>query len=68
MRPAMQFDREEAKRLARDGDRRTRHAIGLHADTRSEILYCLVDDPDAEIRQSREDVPFSENGLRHLEN
>lgn len=51
--PATQpaFDYEEAKRLARDGDRQTRHAIASHAGTRPEILYYLADDPDAEVRR-----------------
>ena len=52
--PEMQsaFGYEEAKRLARDGDRRTRHAIASHAGTRPEILYYLAEDPDAEVRRS----------------
>ena len=50
--PAAQgaFDYEDAKRLSRDGDRKTRHAIASHAGTRPEILYFLAEDLDPEIR------------------
>lgn len=44
------FGYEEAKRLSRDGDRQTRHAIASHADTRPEILYFVAEDPDPEVR------------------
>jgi uncharacterized protein (DUF2336 family) len=46
----MAYDYEEAKRLSRDGDKKTRHAIASHDDTQPEILYYLAEDRDPDIR------------------